>query len=534
MAFYAVATIPIITRLQEQHTSVRQSWYADDSSGAGRLRQIRLWWDELQAIGRRYGYFTNSEKTQLLVKPELEQEARQVFAETGIRIVTGSLRYLGSEIGSEEAVAESVQQRVAKWKEELKKLTEIAKTEPHAAYAAISHGLHGRWTYLLRTVPFPAQCLTDLDKVITEELLPALAGRDSFLPEELNLLRLPCRLGGMALPCFQQMGMAELPASRAVTALQVEEIVHQNDQYTHNSTEDVRQAALSEKTRLAHDRRQREQNDFVTIKSSASPALARRLESLSTKGVSSWLGVLPLADHGHHLSKGDFRDALALRYGWSLLDTPASCVCGEPFDATHAMICPRGGFPTIRHNEVRDIVADLLTEVCSDVAVEPVLAPITGEVFLSASTNTANDARADVRARGFWTRAQNAFFDVRVFHPDAASYKSKPVSDLLKQHERRKKSEYAERINNVDRGSFTPLVFTTAGCCAPECTAFIKRLCALLATADRPYAQLMAYVRCRLSFALLRAAIMCIRGARSAYHRPVNAMRELAIVESGL
>ena len=143
-----------------------------------------------------YGYFTNSEKTQLLVKPELEQEARQVFAETGIRIVTGSLRYLGSEIGSEEAVAESVQQRVAKWKEELKKLTEIAKTEPHAAYAAISHGLRGRWTYLLRTVPFPAQCLTDLDKVITEELLPALAGRDSFLPEELNLLRLPCRLGG--------------------------------------------------------------------------------------------------------------------------------------------------------------------------------------------------------------------------------------------------------------------------------------------------------------------------------------------------
>eukprot|EP00117_Sycon_ciliatum_P036503 scpid35407/ scgid1636/ len=266
-----------------------------------------------------------------------------------------------------------------------------------------------------------------------------------LLPEELNLLRLlrlPCRLGGMALPCFQQMGMAELPASRAVTALQVEEIVHQNDvQYTHNSTEDVRQAALSEKTRLAHDRRQREQNDFVTIKSSASPALARRLESLSTKGVSSWLGVLPLADHGHHLSKGDFRDALALRYGWSLLDTPASCVCGEPFDATHAMICPRGGFPTIRHNEVRDIVADLLTEVCSDVAVEPVLAPITGEVFLSASTNTANDARADVRARGFWTRAQNAFFDVRVFHPDAASYKSKPVSDLLKQHERRKKRQ---------------------------------------------------------------------------------------------
>ena len=59
------------------------------------------------------------------------------------------------------------------------------------------------------------------------------------------------------------------------------------------------------------------------------------------------------------------------------------------------------------------------------------------------------------------------------------------------------------------------------------------RLGGLLATADRPYAQLMAYVRCRLSFALLRAAIMCIRKSRSAYHRPVNAMRESATVKSG-
>ena len=63
-------------------------------------------------------------------------------------------------------------------------------------------------------------------------------------------------------------------------------------QYTHNSTEEVRQAALSGKTLLAHDRRQREQNDFVSIKSSAPPALARRLESLSAKGVSNWLGVV--------------------------------------------------------------------------------------------------------------------------------------------------------------------------------------------------------------------------------------------------
>ena len=176
-----------------------------------------------------------------------------------------------------------------------------------------------------------------------------------------------------------------------------------------------------------------------------------------------------------------------------------------------------------------------LTEVCVDVAVEPVLAPLSGEVFVAASTNTADDARADIRARGLWTRAQNAYMDVRVFHPDAPSYAAKPLEKLLAEHERRKKSEYAERIINVDRGTFTPLIFTTAGCCAPECSRFIKRLCGLLSRGEKKkYAEMTTYVRCRLAFALLRSAIMCIRGARSSYHRPVNALRELAVAEGRL
>ena len=89
-----------------------------------------------------------------------------------------------------------------------------------------------------------------------------------------------------------------------------------------------------------------------------------------------------------------------------------------------------------------------------------------------------NKYHADVRARGFWTQAQaqNAFFDVRVFHPDVASYKSKPISDLLKQHQRREKSEYGERINNVDRGSFT-IVWIAGNCRSTVCPA--NGLCAV-------------------------------------------------------
>ena len=117
--------------------------------------------------------------------------------------------------------------------------------------------------------------------------------------------------------------------------------------------------------------------------------------------------------------------------------SPVKCACGVLFSTAHAMCRPRGGFPTIRQYEVRNMVGQLLTEVCHAVAIEPWLAPLFGEVFAAASANT----RAEVRARGFWTRAQGAFFDFRIFHPDAASYSAQPLDALLLQHEHQKKLE---------------------------------------------------------------------------------------------
>ena len=55
------------------------------------------------------------------------------------------------------------------------------------------------------------------------------------------------------------------------------------------------------------------------------------------------------------------------------------------------MICKRGGFVTQRHNEQRDLEADLLTRVCSDVEIEPVLQNISGEQ-LGRGSNRAPDA----------------------------------------------------------------------------------------------------------------------------------------------
>ena len=58
------------------------------------------------------------------------------------------------------------------------------------------------------------------------------------------------------------------------------------------------------------------------------PELKRCVDLAKEKGSSSWLAVLPLEEHGFYLHKGEFRDALSLRYGWKLSNTPQICNCG--------------------------------------------------------------------------------------------------------------------------------------------------------------------------------------------------------------
>ena len=75
----------------------------------------------------------------------------------------------------------------------------------------------------------------------------------------------------------------------------------------------------------------------------------------------------PLEEHGFCLSKAAYRNALGLQYNWPLKNVASHCVFGKAFMAEHCLSCPTGGFQAIQHNEVRDITAEKLTEVCSNV-----------------------------------------------------------------------------------------------------------------------------------------------------------------------
>jgi len=62
------------------------------------------------------------------------------------------------------------------------------------------------------------------------------------------------------------------------------------------------------------------------------------------------------------------------------------------------MSCPFGGFPSIRHNELRDITAAFLSEVCHNVSIKPTLQPLSSEQFHYRSANVEEGTRLDVSA----------------------------------------------------------------------------------------------------------------------------------------
>ena len=309
------------------------------------------------------------------------------------------------------------------WINDIAKLAEFALSQSQACCAAYTFGLKHPWTYFLRTLPDIQDLLEPLEDAISHMLIPAITERKCNQLDR-NILALPVRLGGLGL------GNPSLEARRAyassvkVTKPLVEQIVSQSHQLPEDSlTKLAQQEIRSERSKELEHRAER-------IKEMAPRKTQRALDLATGKGSSAWLTVLPLQDLGFDLNTREFHDAVKLRYDWPVEDIPSTCACGEAFMIDHSMICKLGGFITQRHNELRDLKAEFLSMVCSDVEIEPVLQDISGE-HLNRGSNKAQDARLDIHARGFWERHRSAFFDVRVCHPNAVSYRDLEPQQIL-------------------------------------------------------------------------------------------------------
>ena len=177
---YAIGTLPLVHQLHSDDT--KQVWFADDATAGGRVHQLHDWWTKLCKLGPSFGYFANPGKTWLIVKDDHLSTATELFAGTGVNITTEGKRHLGAAVGPRSFVTTYMQAKVNKWIAYINELAQIAKTQPHAAYSAFTHGLASKWTYFVQSPTLHTSCSPSRTPSGTSSFLLSLEEMGSVMP----------------------------------------------------------------------------------------------------------------------------------------------------------------------------------------------------------------------------------------------------------------------------------------------------------------------------------------------------------------
>ena len=378
----------ILMQIGDQHNKMVA--FADDITAAGTIVALRKWWDDLLSVGPSYGYFSQPSKSWLIVKEKRLPEARERFDETAVQITVKGERHLGAVIGTDENKKDYMNGKIEEWTREINLLAEIATTYPHSAYSAYMNGYQYKLTYFLRTIPGIEEELKKLDETIRHKLIPAFTGGHIVNDLERMILSLPPRLGGMGFKIFSEEATHLHRDSMSATSELQNQILGTDDDAP----------ILKSRSAIRNERRQRNDDELQSILANSDESTKRMMEAICQKGVSNWLTAIPIRDQWLELTKQEFWDAVKLRYNWPLERIPSFCACGATFNVAHALSCKKGGFVLLRHNEVRDITAKLLSEVCVNVRKEPILGEV-GNEDLPRQTNRARETRLDISASTF-------------------------------------------------------------------------------------------------------------------------------------
>ena len=444
------------------------------------------------------GYHPKASKSWLIVKENRLAEAKKTFSGTNINITTDGKKYLGGFIGTNESRDVYSKELVDKWVEQLCTLSNIAKSEPQAAYAAFVSGFQHKLTYHIHTIPNLTTKLTPLDHVIDQKFIPAITDGHVCSEDERRLLSLPVKMGGLGIPIFAKISTREYENSKKATTQLANNIKQQTTKYEFDQ-----QHSNTTKREIVNDREKANMSLLNQLRERMDKEQIRANDLAKMKGSSSWLTTLPLRSENFVLNKREFFDAVSIRYRWQLKRMPNLCSCGKPFDVDHAMSCFKGGFIHQRHDQMRDMIAQLMSDIYKDVQIEPHLTPLTGEHLLKRSIEN-DEARLDISARSFWIRGQKAYFDVRVFNPFAKKHLNQQLPNTFVSNEKEKKRSYNERVIEVEHGSFTPLIFTPYGGCSRETEKVINVLATGIAEKrDLSTSIVTNWIRTKLSFTLL-------------------------------
>ena len=113
---------------------------------------------------------------------------------------------------------------------------------------------------------------------------------------------------------------------------------------------------------------------------------------------------------------------------------------------------------------------------------------------------------------------------MRVFNPQVPSNCTHTIASY-RRHEKEKRRAYEKRVVEVEHGSFTPMVPSSTRGWGPSAIIMYKRLASLIAMKHAAsYNKTMRMIQCKIAFSLVDSAMMCLRGARLSFHKPMKAL----------
>ena len=185
--------------------------------------------------------------------------------------------------------------------------------------------------------------------------------------------------------------------------------------------------------------------------------------------------------------------------------------------------CRPGSMPTLWHTSLKRSAVISRTSLCRIDGKPP-----RGQLMVCSMLNCmpqtyfagrCDGCRLDVVVESFWGRdRQRAFFDVRVFNPFAPTYLNTSLPQCYHRHEQAKS---LRRESKRNRAWPSCLLYNRwHGANSNGCIQETSR--SNLRETEERLQQTINWLRCRLSFSLLRSAIMCLRGYRSSIHHPAR------------
>jgi hypothetical protein len=344
---YGIGLLPLVEYLrrnndpqQPSNSTVLQPWYANNMAMMGASKRIARVFQLLMEKGPSVGYFPEPAKSYHICPKEEEAEARVAFKEVGLHVnFCRGKCYVGGFVGSEAMLERWLDPKVKKWVAGVEILACIASRFPQTAYAGLASSLQAEWQYICHIVPGAEHYLGPIKTAICEKFIPALLQVSNPVDDTFcQLLLQGVRFGGLALR--NPLTSAPHLHRSSVDACDIlVKALHDggglNAKAHKACVRDARNQAC--KARL-----QEEETYLNGLKLSGRRKMAKQLERMGETG--AWLSAIPNCFEGTELSREEFQDNLAVRYGLHPRGLPERCDgCNEPFLVEHRLSCLKKG-----------------------------------------------------------------------------------------------------------------------------------------------------------------------------------------------